>query len=79
MILHIVFHQDDDDLEDIELLYLYHLTEDKHYLVFQLMINEYHSVLANIYENLVDRDFKTVTKETQFLIMELVVMIHFHR
>jgi hypothetical protein len=34
-------------------------------------INEYHSVLANIYENLVDRDFKTVTKETQFLIMEL--------
>ena len=34
-------------------------------------INEYHSVLANIYENLVDRNFKTVTKETQFLIMEL--------
>lgn len=34
-------------------------------------INEYHSVLANIYENLVDRDFKMVTKETQFLIMEL--------
>jgi len=34
-------------------------------------INEYHFVLANIYENLVDRDFKTVTKETQFLIMEL--------
>jgi hypothetical protein len=34
-------------------------------------VNEYHSVLANIYENLVDRDFKTVTKETQFLIMEL--------
>ena len=34
-------------------------------------INEYNSVLANIYENLVDRDFKTVTKETQFLIMEL--------
>ena len=34
-------------------------------------VNEYHFVLASIYENLVDRDFKTVTKETQFLIMEL--------
>lgn len=34
-------------------------------------VNEYHSVLANIYESLVDRDFKIVTKETQFLIMEL--------
>jgi len=34
-------------------------------------INEYHLLLANIYESLVDRDFKVVTKETQFLIMEL--------
>lgn len=34
-------------------------------------INEYHSLLANIYENLVDRDFKMVRKETQVLIMEL--------
>jgi len=34
-------------------------------------VNEYHFVLASIYENLVDRDFKKVTKETQFLIMEL--------
>lgn len=34
-------------------------------------IEEYHSLLANIYENLVDRDFKIVRKETQILIMEL--------
>lgn len=34
-------------------------------------IEEYHSLLANIYENLVDRDFKIVRKETQVLIMEL--------
>jgi hypothetical protein len=34
-------------------------------------INEYHSLLANIYENLVDRDFKLVRKEAQVLIMEL--------
>ena len=34
-------------------------------------INEYHSLLANIYENLVDRDFKPVVKETQVLIIEL--------
>jgi hypothetical protein len=34
-------------------------------------INEYHSLLASIYENLVDRDFKIVRKETQILIMEL--------
>jgi len=34
-------------------------------------INEYHSLLANIYENLVDRDFKKVREESQVLIMEL--------
>ena len=34
-------------------------------------VNEYHSLLANIYENLVDRDFKMVRKETQVLIVEL--------
>ena len=34
-------------------------------------IEEYHSLLANIYENLVDRDFKIVRRETQVLIMEL--------
>jgi len=34
-------------------------------------VNEYHSLLDSIYESLVDRDFKLVKKETQFLIMEL--------
>jgi hypothetical protein len=34
-------------------------------------IEEYHSLLANIYENLVDRDFKIVRREAQILIMEL--------
>ena len=33
--------------------------------------NEYHLFLDNIYEGLVDRDFKLVRKEAQFLIMEL--------
>lgn len=46
-------------------------TEDQRASRIAYRVNEYHSVLANIYENLVDRDFKTVTKETQFLIMEL--------
>jgi len=34
-------------------------------------IDDYHKLLANIYENLVDEDFKLVHKDTQFLIMEL--------
>lgn len=34
-------------------------------------IDEYHSLLSNIYENLVDRDMKLVKKDAQFLIMEL--------
>lgn len=34
-------------------------------------IDEYHSLLSNIYENLVDRDIKSAKKDTQFLIMEL--------
>ena len=34
-------------------------------------IEEYHLLLANIYENIVDRDFKIVRKEAQVLIMEL--------
>jgi hypothetical protein len=34
-------------------------------------INEYHFILSNIYEGLVDKDFKTAQKDTQFLIMEL--------
>lgn len=34
-------------------------------------IEEYHIVLANLYEKLVDREFKSVPKDVQFLIMEL--------
>lgn len=45
--------------------------ENKRAARISYRINEYHSLLANIYENLVDRDFKIVRKETQVLIMEL--------
>jgi len=34
-------------------------------------LNEYHALLDTIYENLVDRDFRIVRRETQVLIMEL--------
>lgn len=46
-------------------------SEDKRASRIAYRINEYHSLLDSIYENLVDRDFKLVKKETQFLIMEL--------
>lgn len=45
--------------------------EDERAARIAYRFNEYHSVLADIYENLVDRDFKIVRKETQALIMEL--------
>ena len=34
-------------------------------------IEEYHVILTDIYEKLVDREFKSVQKDAQFLIMEL--------
>jgi hypothetical protein len=34
-------------------------------------IEEYHIVLTDIYEKLVDREFKSAQKDAQFLIMEL--------
>ena len=34
-------------------------------------IEEYHIVLTDIYEKLVDREFKSVQKDAQFLIMEI--------
>lgn len=34
-------------------------------------INEYHILLDNVYEQLVDREFLSVRKEVNFLIMEL--------
>ena len=36
-----------------------------------LRINEYHSVLADVYENLVDKDYAKVDRDIKFLIMEL--------
>jgi len=35
------------------------------------LIEEYHLLLANIYENLVDREFKYAQTDIQFLIIEL--------
>lgn len=40
-----------------------------------LRINEYHLSLAEIYENLVDRDFEPVEKSAKALIMELRFLI----
>jgi hypothetical protein len=34
-------------------------------------IEEYHIVLTDMYEKLVDREFRTIPKDVQFLIMEL--------
>lgn len=34
-------------------------------------LEEYHIILSDIYENLVDREYKSAQKDTQFLIMEL--------
>lgn len=45
--------------------------EDQRALRIAYRINEYHSSLDNIYEGLVDRDFKLCIKEAQFLIAEL--------
>jgi hypothetical protein len=38
-------------------------------------INEYHLLLDNIYEGLADREFKLVRKDTQFLIVELRLVL----
>ncbi len=34
-------------------------------------VEEYHKVLADVYEKLVDREFKSVQKDLHFLIMEV--------
>jgi hypothetical protein len=36
-----------------------------------LRINGYHKVLADTYDNIVDRDFKKVETDVRFLIMDL--------
>jgi hypothetical protein len=38
-------------------------------------VDEYQIILSNVYENLVDRDFKLVRRDVQFLIMELRCII----
>lgn len=38
-------------------------------------ISEYHSVMSNIYDNLVDRNFQTVETDVKFLIMELKLIL----
>lgn len=38
-------------------------------------VEEYQIILSNVYENLVDRDFKLVRRDVQFLIMELRCII----
>ena len=38
-------------------------------------INEYHSVMNAVYENVVDRDFESVEADVKFLIMELKLIL----
>jgi hypothetical protein len=40
-----------------------------------LRVNEYHLVMAKVYEDLVDRDFDSVEKDCKTLIMELRFLI----
>jgi hypothetical protein len=40
-----------------------------------LRVNEYHLLMAKVYENLVDRDFDSVEKDCKTLIMELRFLI----
>ena len=40
-----------------------------------LRVNEYHLLMAKVYENLVDRDFESVEKDCKTLIMELRFLI----
>jgi hypothetical protein len=37
--------------------------------------SEYHSVLSNVYDNLVDRNFQTAETDVKFLIMELKLIL----
>jgi len=42
-------------------------------IAFRMM--EYHSVMNNVYDNLVDRNFKTVETDIKFLIMEMKLIL----
>lgn len=50
-------------------------SEQKRAERISLRTNEYHFILSNIYENLVDRDFEKVEKDARTLIMELRFVI----
>ena len=45
--------------------------EDKRAFRIAFRIREYHTLLANVYENLVDRDFVSVEKDVKLLLTEL--------
>jgi hypothetical protein len=38
-------------------------------------IGEYHSVMNNVYESLVDRNFESVETDNKFLIMEMKLIL----
>jgi hypothetical protein len=38
-------------------------------------ISEYHSVMNNVYESLVDRNFESVETDIKFLIMEMKLIL----
>jgi len=47
------------------------ITENQRASRIALRINEDHLLLANVYENLVDRDFKRVERDIKVLIINL--------
>ena len=54
---------------------IYEQDENKRAERIALRVNEYHLLLAKVYENLVDREFTTVEKDCKTLIMELRFVI----
>lgn len=50
-------------------------SENKRAFRILFRIDENHVLLANIYENLVDRDFKSVEKDAKNLIVDLKFII----
>jgi len=49
--------------------------EDERAQRLSLRFNEYHTLLAEVYENVVDREFSKVDRDVKFLIMELRCVI----
>lgn len=50
-------------------------SEDERAYRIAFMINTCHTVLADVYENLVDRDFKLADKDLRFVIIELKLIL----